>query len=431
MKRVLPALMLAAVALCGPLSGAAAQEVQRGALPQGGAYAIASDPASPTAAIDVWFRAPDDGYGKPVPGLARVAATAAAAAKLESGRSLAEVVAQLGGRLNIEVFPDIVGISVVIPASDARVVLASLTAAYFTPQIDDSALHSAQSDAAVLAVQQQYETEALAHAALFAQIFASGPAHEPPIPLAADDISHVTLDQATAFAGRAFRASNAFVTLAGDVTPEILSVATPGAASGTPDPPLDSATASSSSQPTTQSGAVPGIGIAWIGPPISDERAATAMDFISDYLFYGGSGTVVRALRQKDGSLDLDGQFITLHDPGVMIVTVAGSDDGKVQGQILDAVSAMQQPLPPAAFDAAREAFLYHLSATTQTAEEEAANLGWYAAEGASGYAPGGAQYESVARSLTPDYVASVVRRYLTQPAIVRITQASATGGSS
>ena len=71
-----------------------------------------ADAGSPTAAVDVWFRAPDNGYGTPVPGLARVAATAAAAARLESGRSLAELVAQSGGRLTIEVFPDIVGIGI-------------------------------------------------------------------------------------------------------------------------------------------------------------------------------------------------------------------------------------------------------------------------------------------------------------------------------
>jgi len=405
--------------------------VQSGALPHGGDYYIQSDDASPTAAIDVWFRAPDTGYGTPVPGVARVAATAAAAAKLVSGKSLAETVAQSGGRLSIEVFPDIIGVGVVVPASDARVMLASLTAAYFSPSIDDAALHSAQSDATVLAVQQQYETGALEHALLFSQLFAAGPAHQPALPLSAGDIARVTLDEVTDFAHRAFRASNAFVTLAGAVNSDELSVVTDGSGPGVPQSPVQSELATTPLQPIAQSGAIPGIGIAWIGPPIADERAATALDFVSDYLFRPGSGTVARAMTHENARVDIGGQFITLNDPGVMLVTLEGSDDPQLQTQILAGVSAMQQPLSPQAFAAAREAFLYHLNADTQTAEEEAANLGWYAAEGAATYAPGGSEYERVVRSLDADYVASVVRRYLTQPAIVHVTAPAAPSGAS
>jgi len=406
--------------------------VQSGALAHGGNYFIAADNASPTAAVDLWFRAPDAGYGTPVPGLSRVAATAAAAAKLESGKSLAEIVAQRGGRLTIEVFPDIVGVGVVVPASDVRVVIASLTAAYFSPSIDEAALHSGQSDATVLAVQQQYETGALEHAMLFAQLFADGPAHQPPIPFSAADIGRITLDDVTSFAHRAFRASNAYLTLAGNVDGDDLSVVTDGSGPGAADVPVDSTVARAAPQPVDQAGEVPGIGIAWVGPPISDERAATALDFVSDYLFRPGTGIVAHDLMQSNARIDVGGQFITLHDPGVMLVTLEGSNDAHLQTQILAAVAAMTQPLPAQAFARAREAFLYHLSDDTQTAEEQAANLGWYAAEGAPAYVPGGSEYESVARSLDPEYVASVVRRYLTQPAVVRITpQALPSGASS
>ncbi|MGH7737485.1 MAG: hypothetical protein ACREMP_06415 [Candidatus Tyrphobacter sp.] len=415
-----------------PLLAAAALAaiVQSGQLPHGGTYAIHADPASPTAAVDLWFRAPDSGYDSSVPGLARVAATAAAAAKLESGRSLAEIVAQSGGRLSIEVFPDIVGIDVVVPPADARVIVASVTAAYFAPSLDDAALTTAKTDAAVFAVQQQYETGALEQALLFTELFASGPAHEPPIPLSPPDVAQITLTQAADFAKRAFRASNAFLSLAGAVDESDLSVVTNGDDAAAPDEPFTS-TLAASPQPIARAGAVAGIGIAWAGPPIADERAATALDFIGDYLFRQQTGTVAREL-EREGDVAIGGQFITLHDPGVMIVTLQGSDDAAMQTRVLSAISAMEQPLPTATFDAALQAFLYHLAEQTQTAQEVAGDIGWYSAEGAPAYAPSGREYERVARSLDPQFVASIARRYLSAtPAIVHITATHATGGAS
>jgi len=411
--------------------GIAEPSVQSGTLPHGATYLIAPDAASPTAAIDLWFRAPDDGYASSVPGLARVATTAAAAAKLVSGRSLAESVAHEGGRLTIEVFPDIIGVGVVVPAEAARRMLASLSAAYFAPSIDETALHAAQSDTTILAVQQQYEPDLLAHDLLFARLFTSGPAHEPPIPFSAVDVSHVTLDDVTSFAHRAFRAGNAFVSLAGAVDPAMLSAVTEGNGTSPADAPIYSAPARPVPQPLAQRGALPAIGLAWTGPPISDERAATALDFVADYLFRPGTGTFARQLEDGSARVALSGQFITLHDPGVMLVTVDGSDDAGLQSRIADAVNAMQRPLSAAAFAAAREAFLYHLGSDTQTASAQADNLGWYAAEGAASYAPGGAGYTGFARSLDPDYVAAMVRRYLKNPAIVRITPSAPPKGSS
>ena len=195
MKATLFAAFAAGLLLVAPHSASATPAVQSGALAHGGTYFISVDSAAPVAAVDLWFRAPDDGYDGQTPGLARVAATAAAAAKLASGKTLAEMVTQAGGRLSIEVFPDVVEVGVVVPTSAARRVLASLTAAYFAPGIDDAALHAALTDATVLAVQQQYEADLLAHDLLFARMFASKPANEPPIPLSLTAISHVTLDE--------------------------------------------------------------------------------------------------------------------------------------------------------------------------------------------------------------------------------------------
>lgn len=421
---------LAGAALFVPSLAGAQPAIENGALPHGGSYLIAGDPSSPTTALDLWFRAPDSGYGTPVPGLAQVSATAAAAAKLESGRTLAESVQDAGGRLSISVFHDIIGISVVVPAADARPALASLTAAYFKPSIDAGAVHSAQSDATILAVQQQYEPDELVHDLLFAQLFEAGAAHDPPIPFSVSDISQITLDEVSAFAQRAFRAGNAFLTLSGDVDPTMLSAVTVGDI-GVPDAPIAGTPARTVPAPLSQEGPEPSIGLAWIGPPIADERAATALDFIADYLFRPGTGTFARQLVQNGSDVGLNGQFITLHDPGVLVVTVEGSDDARLQEQIVDAISALEQPLSATDFAAAREAFIYHVNEDTQTAAEEADNLGWYAAEGAAAYAPGGELYDSTAASLDPEFVAATVRRYLTQPAVVRIVPAAAPKGSS
>ncbi len=421
---------LAGAALFVPSIAGAQPAVESGVLAHGGSYLMASEPASPTTALDIWFRAPDDGYGTAVPGLAQVSATAAAAAKLESGRTLAQAVQEAGGTLGISVFHDIIGISVVVPTSDARSALASLTAAYFNPSIDAGALHDAQSDATILAFQQQYEPDELMHDLLFTQLFEAGAAHDPPIPFSASDVAQVTLDEVSGFARRAFRAGNAFVTLSGNVDPSILSAVTEGNG-GNPDAPLVGTPVSAVPQPLSQEGPEPSMGLAWVGPPISDERAATALDFIADYLFRPGTGTFARQLQHDGDDVGVNGQFITLHDPGVLVVTVEGSDDTHLQEEIVDAISALEQPLSAVDFAAAREAFLYHVGEDTQTAAEEADNLGWYAAEGEPTYAPGGEIYDNIAESLDSQYVAATVRRYLTRPTIVRIEPSPAPKGSS
>jgi len=140
-------LAVAAVLACAP--AVAAQE--SGALPQGGSYVSAPDPTLVPRRSACGTARLSDGYGSvSQPGLMRIAATAASSSKLVSGRSLSETVRDLGGRLYIEVFPDIVGVHAVVPAASARRVAAAMTAAYFAPSIDADALKSAQRDAAVL-----------------------------------------------------------------------------------------------------------------------------------------------------------------------------------------------------------------------------------------------------------------------------------------
>jgi predicted Zn-dependent peptidase len=172
---------------------------------------------------------------------------------------------------------------------------------------------------------------------------------------------------------------------------------------------------------TTAVGAVDGVGLAWIGPPIADQKAATALDFVADYLFREQTGVVSKVLDRSQSDALVIGQFITLHDPGVMVVTIGGSHEKQTEKNVMDALEALQQPMDAQAFNAAREAFLYHVAADTQTPQERADNLGWYTVEGNLEYAPGIAHgnYEQAARALDPQYVAEVVRHYLRKPVVV------------
>ena len=121
------------------------------------------------------------------------------------------------------------------------------------------------------------------------------------------------------------------------------------------------------------------------------------------------------------------GQFVTLHDPGVMVVTIGGDHEKQTEQKVLAALGQLAQPMDPQTFDAAREAFLYHVATDTQTPQERADNLGWYTVEGNLQYAPGIADgnYAKAARDLDPQYVADVVRRYLHNPVVVDLVAAS------
>ena len=413
-------LLLLAASLA-PLHARAAGGAQlSGNLPHGGAYIVARDDTVGAAAIDLWFRAPGAGYDDASPGISRLAATAAAAAPLESGKSLVAFVRSLGGRFTISAYPDLIGVSAVVPAQSARRAIAALTSAYFAPAIDDNALKTAQRDMAVLGVQKRFSSDQLLHDALFAAAFPSGAAHYPPIPNSVPDLTKITLAQVSAFARRAFRSANGTLTLAGKVDPAFVDAVTAGSA-GPPDAPIDPAVASAP-QPSTVSGAVGGVGLAYIGPAIADQKSATAMDFIADYLFRDETGVVTKAIDANAESY-VSAQFITLHNPGIMLVTIGGNDAANVQERVTQALQRMQQPLDQSTFAAAREAFLYHLASDSQTPQAQADNLGWYASEGNAAYAPSdtSSSYWKAAAALDPGFVATVVKRYLVRPVSVRL----------
>ncbi len=419
-QRVLIALAALAIGLA-PLGVSAADVPTSGSLPHGGNYVLYRDQTIPAAAIDVWFRAPGAGYDNTSPGIARIAATAAATATLESGKSLFTLVRALGGSLTINVYPDIVGISAVVPSTAGRRVIAAMSAAYFQPTIDDTALKTARKDAAVLSVARKYSSDDLLHDALFAQLFSSGPNHYPPLPDSVSDITKISLADVRNFAKRAFRSANATMSLAGNVDSEWIGAVTAGSP-GSADAPVQSSLSRDPGN-VNITGNVPGVGVAWLGPAISDERAATAMDFVADYLFRDQTGTVVKSISLESGNY-VSGQFITLHDPGVMLVTIGGDKPAQLKQTVLNAVAALATPLDAKTFDAARAAFIYHLAVDTQLPIEQADNLGWYAAEGNPSYAPSdpSSSYWQRAKDLDPSYVASVVKQYLTHPVVIDLT---------
>ena len=419
------AAVLAAALLLPAVPVAAAPAQQSGALPRGGTYVIYPDPTIASAAIGLWFRAPGAGYDDATPGIANLAATAAAVAPLASGKSLYALVHSVGGELNVEVYPDIVGIAALVPSSATRRVVAALTAAYYAPNLTDAAVKTARANAAVLGVQQRYEADATLHDLLFKQIFTRGPAHYPPLPATVAELTSVSTDQVSAFAKRAFRSENSVLTLTGNVDASTISAVTDGSGAGNMDPPYDSPRAADAAS-TTASGPIGGIGLAWIGPPIADEKAATALDFVADYLFRDQTGVVTKAIDAAAIDALVVGQFITLHDPGVMVVTIGGDHSQQVRDRVLDALSKMRTPMDAQTFNAAREAFLYHVASDTQTPQERADNLGWYSVEGNVGYAPGiiDGNYVRSARELDPAYVADVVKRYLQTPVVVNLLPA-------
>lgn len=395
-----------------------------GSLSGGGTYILRRDASAPTASVELWYRAPGAGYDNATPGVSRLAITALAASAPPHGRSLAELVTRLGGTLSINVYPDIAMVGASVPVAQAPTVLRALTHAYFEPAITTDGLKTAMRDCAIGAAESQFEPEHVLQDALFARIFTAGPAHFPPTPASARDFTKISEPVVKAFAARAFRRQNAFLTVSGGIEAGILSNMQ-AAGSGTPaaaDAPLDS-TLTTAPVNAVQGAQIAGLGFAWVGPPIADAKAATAMDFIADYLFDGDHGTIAQAVRTKQSDAFVNGQFITLHKPGVLLVTVAGGDANAARSQILAAAASMTKPLDEKTFDAARNAFEYHIMSQTQTPASRADNFGWYAAEGNAGYAPGdqSGEYVKAVESLDPGYVAEVARKYLQNPAIVQL----------
>lgn len=403
-----------------------------GTLPGGGMYVVHRDPLAQTVAMELWYRAPAAGADAATPGISRLAITALAASSAPHSTSLAELVNRLGGTLSINVYPDIAMIGVSVPSWDAGRVLSALTTAYFSPAVSSDGYKAAVRDCAVAAAEARFDAERILQDALFANLFSSGPAHYAPVPSSAADFTKISQEAVQAFAQRAFRQNNAVLSLAGNVDAQLLASVKNGTAGAPMDTPLDSTLASTPAS-NAKSAYVTGVGYAWAGPPIADAKAATAMDFIADYLFDNDHGTVARAIQKANDQAYVNGQFITLHNPGVLLLTISGASSDAIRKQVSDAVTAMAQPMDRTAFSAARMAFEYHLFSQMQTPMSRADNFGWYTVEGNPAYAPGGASgdYVKAIESLDPGYVAQIVRTYLQHPAVVQLISSDRKGTST
>ncbi len=424
--------MSVAALLVGGLGTAAgAQEApgSTGTLPSGVTYQLRPDPAQPAAAVALWYRAPATGFEtNPVPGLARLAATTVAASTPITGTPLGRLIQRAGGRLSVSAYPDSVAITALVAPDRVAQVVRAMTSDYFAPVADAAGLQVAQREVAQDLAYRAYEPSAAIEDALAGSLFADGPFHAGLL-AAPKEIAAIPLASVRAFAERAFRPANAILVLTGNVDAGALgAVARRDGAQASVESPAPAVPRPSPS-PVTRQANVEGVGFAWSGPPIADEAAATALDFVADALFGSRSGAVQKAVGSRKASVT--GRFVTYRNPGVFLVTISGEDADAVRPLVEAAVAGAAKPMASARFAAARAAFVYHLLSELQTPAELADTYGWYTVEGDPAYAPaeGGAtgRYFSLAAALTPEAVAAAVGRYLaTPPAVVTLGKAKA-----
>ncbi|MGH7660217.1 MAG: M16 family metallopeptidase [Vulcanimicrobiaceae bacterium] len=382
---------------------------------------------APVAAVELWFRAPSIGFdATPHPGISHLAALAVAASQPITGTPLAALVARSGGRFSVAVYPQTVEVSALVPATEAAAILRTMSGVYFTPVLTQDGLSQALVEIKTdQRLREIAEPEQTLRDALFDALFSGGADHFSPSDLG--DGTAPTLDEVREFATRAFRAPNATVVLTGAVDAALANSAVPGRTeSGAAEPP-GTAAADVRAQPESVSrpGPVPGFGYAWTGPAINEERAATALDFVADYLFNNDTGSVTQQLQNLD--VGVEAQYVTYHDPGVFYVEVTGPQAEVVRARIDEAIAAMKSPLDAKAFQKARLRFEYHVMSDVSTPLALADNFGWYASEGNAAYAPGAdledGRYMSSVRALTPEFVAQTVSKYLSgSPAKAMLT---------
>jgi predicted Zn-dependent peptidase len=421
--RVLALLCGLLIAAAVPATGAAPPSgaVSRGTLPGGGSFIVRSQHSIPVAVVELWFRAPSVGFARdPIPGLSLLAAKAVAASVPITGTTLSRAVTDMGGRLTISGYPDSIDVAALVPANRAGDVVRLMTSVYFTPVLTAAGLRTARAEVIRESLIRSFDSDEVLRDALLEELFTSGPAHYS-VYGKPEDLGNVSIETLTDFATRAFRAKNAYLIVTGAVDPQVVSRAVEGRPklAGDKGEQTSPNTLVSSPADVSREFADPAFGYAFAGPPISDERAATAMDFISDYLFRPDSGVVARKLAAAQ--VNVVGQFVTYRNPGVMLIQLSGSGDLGAARRIVDAALAqMRKPLDKKTFEMARDGFIYHLLSDLQTPLQLADNFGWYSVEGNPSYAPGlegaGGRYFNAAKSLTADYVASIVNKYLTTP---------------
>jgi len=388
--------------------------------------------ASPTATLEVWIKGPASGYGVPRPGLARLTALAIVEENA-GGSSLRDEARKDGAQIAVSVYQESTEIAILSPAYLSPPLLDKLVGLALHPHLDQKAFEAARQRLAAQQVAQMDMPDQVLRDSLFARMFASGPLHDSSFG-DPKTLTGLTLDDVSAFAARAYVPAAEIVVAVGDVDESDVArrVAAAAPAAGVTQTMPESSLAPITDTPLAlmrESLGVGGLAMGWVGPPISDERAATAMDFLSDYLANPRDGVVSKIVNAADADTDFNGQFVTLRNPGVFYLTASGAklDPLIATGVIRDAIrNAVRRPMSNDEFESARAAYVTHLLRDMQTSQGLADNYGWYYAQGALDYSPSatdaslsGEYFQAVA-SLTPDYVYSIARRYLqAQPAVI------------
>jgi len=427
------AAFIAALLVCGGTAANAQIPIPpTGTLPGGVAYEIRPDAAQSAAAIALWYRAPSGGFDpSPTPGLSRLAATTVAASAPITGTPLGALVERFGGRLVVEAYPDSVAITALVPPDHVAATLRAMTGDYFAPVVTAAGLQAGLIDTSEDALFRSFDVDAIEDA-LGAALFAAGPFHDGTIGTQ-ETLAGAKIDQVRAFAERAFRPANAILILTGNVDSSALaSVASRVGPAGNSAPEAAAVQTPRPASPARQLDAhIGGTGLAWIGPPIADEAAATTMDFLADSLFAPKTGVVAKALGKSKATVT--GKFVTYRDPGVFLVTISGDDAAAALPIVEQVIADAAKPPAAGAFASARASFVYHLLDEMDTPSEVADTYGWYAVEGNAAYAPaeGGMQgrYFRLVAALTPAAVARTAAKYLgTPPAVVTLKRVEPAG---
>jgi len=439
-RGVTAALVFAALSLLGPIAAdfgrpaeAATLAPGETTLADGLTLMVRRLHSSPTVAVEVWLSVPSDGYGPSKPGIARLAALAVAYESF-GGSSLRDLVRTDGGQISVTVYPAATEIAMIVPSYDGPAVIAAMLNRVFHPSIDNQAFSDARQRLAAQQAAYQGATELVLRDGAFAALFSSGSYHVSPYGTSSS-LGDMASDDVRSFLSRGYTPGDAIFVVAGDVDQAATSAyisahaPLPAAVSAVPASALASHPGTNMIAGAQASGS--GVAMAWAGPPISDERAATAMDFLSDYLLRPDVGTAAAAIRTQNPNLEVGGEFVTLRDPGVFYVTVTGSNVdatstlAMVRSAIGRAVSTtMSTPDFARALDAYRTHALRDNADSPQTIAD---NYGWYFVHGAPAYSPSatdnelaGDYYAQVA-SLTPQYVTEVAKRYLTSAPAVAV----------
>ena len=388
--------------------------------------------ASPTVALEIWIKCPASGYDGAHPGLARLTALAIVEQR-SGGSSLRDDARAAGAQIAVSVYQESTEIAILAPAYTSQALLDKLAQQALRPQLDERAFEAARQRLAAQQVASMEMPDEVLRDSLFARMFSAGPLHDSSFG-DPKSLTALALGDLSAFVQRAYVPANEIVVAVGDVDAQeigsYIQAIAPSAGAVQMMP--QSTVAPYTDAPvalTRESLNVGGVAIGWVGPPIADQRAATAMDLMSDYLTHPTQGVLSKLMNAADADVDFSGQFVTLRDPGVFYVTASGEklDPTIATGIIRDAVrDALHKPLSDAEFERARAAFVNHLLVSMQTSQGLADNYGWYFSQGAMPYSPSatdsalsGAYFQAVA-SLTPQYVYSIATRYLqAKPAVI------------